>query len=36
MTMGHKLQYIYAKEFEHLLDRKIYEARSTVGGTWDA
>lgn len=34
--MAHKLQYKYAEEFKDLLDWKIYEARSTVGGTWDA
>lgn len=36
MTMAHKLQYKYAQEFGDILDWKIYEARSTVGGTWDA
>lgn len=36
MTMAHKLQYKYQPEFEDLIDWKIYEARSTVGGTWDA
>jgi NADH dehydrogenase FAD-containing subunit len=36
MTMAHKLQYKYAEELGNLLDFVIYEARSTVGGTWDA
>jgi hypothetical protein len=36
MTMAHKLQYKYAEEFSGVIDWKIYEARSTVGGTWDA
>ncbi|SMQ46884.1 unnamed protein product [Zymoseptoria tritici ST99CH_3D1] len=36
MMMAHKLQYKYAEELGKLLDFVIYEARSTVGGTWDA
>jgi hypothetical protein len=36
MTMAHKLQYKYAEELGKLLEFVIYEARSTVGGTWDA
>lgn len=36
MTMAQKLQHKYANEMSKLLDFVIYEARSTVGGTWDA
>lgn len=36
MMMAHKLQHQHAVEMSQLLDFVIYEARSTVGGTWDA
>lgn len=36
MTMAQKLQHKHAAEMSQLLDFVIYEARSTVGGTWDA
>ncbi|EMD01190.1 hypothetical protein BAUCODRAFT_29631 [Baudoinia panamericana UAMH 10762] len=36
MMMAHKLQHKYADEMGGLLDFVIYEARNTVGGTWDA
>jgi cation diffusion facilitator CzcD-associated flavoprotein CzcO len=36
MIMAHKLQHTHAAEMSTLLDFVVYEARSTVGGTWDA
>jgi len=36
MMMAQKLQHQHAEEMGKLLDFVIYEARSTVGGTWDA
>lgn len=36
MMMAQKLQHKYADEMGKLVDFVIYEARSTVGGTWDA
>lgn len=36
MMMAHKMQHKYADEMSRLTENVIYEARSTVGGTWDA
>ncbi|KAK5120511.1 hypothetical protein LTR85_006166 [Meristemomyces frigidus] len=36
MMMAQKLQHKYSSEMDTLLDFVIYEARSTVGGTWEA
>lgn len=36
MTMAHKLQHQHSEEMGKLLDFTIYEARNTVGGTWEA
>ncbi|KAF2771638.1 FAD/NAD(P)-binding domain-containing protein [Teratosphaeria nubilosa] len=36
MMMAQKLQHKYAEEMGSLLDFVVYEARTTVGGTWDA
>lgn len=36
MMMAQKMQHKYADEMSRLAETVIYEARSTVGGTWDA
>jgi hypothetical protein len=36
MTLAQKLQHKYAEEMDQMVEHVIYEARDTVGGTWDA
>lgn len=36
MTLAQKLQHKYAEELNTIVDHVIYEARDTLGGTWDA
>lgn len=36
MTLAQKLQHKYGEEMDKIVEHVIYEARDTVGGTWDA